>query len=119
MGLYDILTPIIAQEAAALIVGLVYTLLTALAGLALDQARRWFGAETVAKASAAITPAIERAIARAEAAGLSGESLQREAQAYLERTMTDTLRRLRPKPGDLRQRIEAQLAARSRSASRS
>ncbi|WP_017928617.1 hypothetical protein [Limimaricola hongkongensis] len=111
----DILIDIASQEAALLIVEFTLVCFSILGGLALNKCRQLLGAKRVAQLRAALDPAVQRAIARAEANGLSGEQLVASAVAYLEQTMADTLRGLGADGFGVRERLRAELAAASAS----
>ncbi len=108
----DTILTIVAETAVEILFPLVLLVLITLGGWVLQRLGTLIGEKQTATLRNTLAPAIERAIAKAEADGLTGATLKAEATAYLHRTMQGTLSKLGASEADLRERIDAEMAQR-------
>lgn len=113
----DTLLTIIAEEATTVLVS-IFMLLLVTGGTWLGKRLNdLIGAKQLETLRAILDPAVQRAVARAKAKGLTGEALQESVASYLKQTMGDTLDRTGWTEENLRKRAGAQEAISDETAS--
>ncbi|SMO78579.1 hypothetical protein [Paracoccus laeviglucosivorans] len=106
----DIITKIVAEQAALLIVAFVTTSLGAAGTFAMAQLGRLLGERRTAILNEKLGSAISRATAEAVKAGLTGETAEAWIADYLRQTMAGTVAKLKATDAGIAKRISAQMA---------
>lgn len=107
----DQIVEIVSGEVAALVVGLVLTALSALAGLAIDAMRKKLGEERTEVLRARLDQAIDRAIDAAAKQGVTRDSIEDTVAVYIANTLHDTMTGLKATPDGIAHRVSAQVTA--------
>lgn len=106
----DIITAIVAQQLAEILIALAIAALGATGTFAMAQLTRLLGEKRMKLLNDKLGDAIERGLADAASKGLTGEAAKAWAEDYIRQTLSGAVRKLNATDADLAKRVSAQAA---------
>lgn len=106
----DIITAIVAQQLAEILIALAIAALGGAGTFAMAQLTRLLGEKRMKLLNDKLGDAIERGLADAASKGLTGEAAKAWAEDYIRQTLSGAVRKLNATDADLAKRVSAQAA---------